>query len=118
MEELVKQKSNGRVYNLKLKQCPNSIFIYPVTEEEGISLTKCLKGKPTADDDDILEDLVTQCVQLIKGPLAHTYNLSLNSGVFPDIRKTAKMKPLYKKGDKYDMKNYRPISIIPVFAKI
>jgi len=28
------------------------------------------------------------------------------------------VKPLYKKGDKYDMQNYRPISIIPVFAKL
>ena len=28
------------------------------------------------------------------------------------------MIPLYKKGDKYDMKNYRPISIIPVFTKL
>jgi hypothetical protein len=44
--------------------------------------------------------------------------LSLNSGVFPDVWKTAKVKPLYKKGEKYDMRNYRPISIIPVFAKL
>ena len=92
MEELVKQKSNGRVYNLKIKQCPNSIFIYPVTEEEVISLTKGLKGKPTAGDDDIPESLVKQCMQLIKGPLAHIYNLSLNSGVFPDTWKTTKVK--------------------------
>jgi len=33
VEELVKQKSYGSVYNLKIKQCPNSIFLYPVTEE-------------------------------------------------------------------------------------
>ena len=58
MEELVEQKNNGSVYNLKIKQCPNSIFIYPVTEEEMISLTKSLKGKPTAGDDDIPENLV------------------------------------------------------------
>jgi len=57
-------------------------------------------------------------MQLIKGSLAHIYNLSLNSGVFPDIWKTAKVKPLYKKGDKYDMKNYRPISIINIFTKL
>ena len=118
MEELVKQKSNGNVYNLKIKQCPNSIFIYPVTEEEVISLTKSLKGKPTAGDDDIPETLVKQYMQLIKGPLAHIYNLSLNSGFFPDIWKTTKVKPLYKKGDKYDMKNYRPISIINIFTKL
>ena len=101
---MVKQKSNGSVYNLKIKQCPNSVFIYPVTEEM-ISLTKSLKGKPTAGDDDIPENLVKQCVQLIKGPLAHIYNLSLNWGVFPDVWNTAKLKPLYKKGDKYDMQN-------------
>jgi len=117
VEELVKQKSNGSVYNLKIKQCPNSIFIYPVTEEV-ISLTKSLKGKPTAGDDDIPENLLQQCMQLIKGPLARIYNLSLNSGVFPDIWKTTKVKPLYKKGYKYEMKNYRPVSIIPVFTKL
>jgi hypothetical protein len=77
-----------------------------------------LKGKPTAGCDDIPERLVKQCIQLIKGPLAHIYNVSLNSGVFPDEWKTAKVKPLYKKGDRYDMQNYRPVSIISVFAKL
>ena len=82
VEELVKQKSIGSVYNLKIKQCRNSIFIYPVTEEV-TSLTKSLTGKPTAgDDDDIPENLVKQRLQLIKGLLAHIYNLSLNSDVF------------------------------------
>jgi hypothetical protein len=103
VEELVKQKSNGSVYNLKIKHCPNSMFVYSVTEEEVISLAKNFKGKTTAGDDDIPEYLVKQCIQLIKGPLAHIYNLSLNSGVFPDAWKTAKVKPLYKKGNKYDM---------------
>jgi len=33
--------------------------------------------------------------------LAHIYHLSLNLGVLPDMRKTAKVKHLCKKGDKY-----------------
>jgi hypothetical protein len=116
VEELVKHKSNGSGYNLMINYCPNSIFIYPVTEEV-ISLTKSLKGNPTAGDDDILESLFKQCVHLIKGSLAHIYNSSLNTGIFPDVCKTAKVKPLYKRGDKYDMRNHRPVSTIPVFAK-
>ena len=119
VEELVKQNNNrGSDNNLEIKHCPNSLFIYPVTEEEVISVTKRLKGKPTAGYDDIPESVVKQCVQLIKGPSAHIYNVLLNSGVFPDEWKTAKVKPLYKKGDKYDMLNYRPIAVTPVFAKL
>jgi hypothetical protein len=110
VEELEKQNSNTRSDNkLEMKHCPNSISIYPVTEEEVISLTKSLKGKPTAGFDDIPEGAVKQCIQLIKGPLAQIYNGSLNSVVFPDEWKTAKVKPLYKKGDGYDMLNFRPI---------
>jgi hypothetical protein len=118
VKELIKQKNNESIYDLEIKHCPNSIFISPVTEEEVISLTKSLKRKPTSGDDDIPENLVKQCIHLIKGHLTRIYNLSLTSGVFSVLRKTAKVKPLHKKGDKYDMNNYRPISIIPVFAKI
>jgi len=50
--------------------------------------------------------------------MAHIYNVSLNSGVFPDKWKTATVTPLYKKGDRYDMQNYRSILIISVFAKL
>jgi hypothetical protein len=83
VKELIKQKNSESVYDLEIKHCPNSIFIYPVTEEEVISLTKSLKGKPTSGDDYIPENLVKQCIHLIKWPLTHIYNLSLTSGVFP-----------------------------------
>jgi hypothetical protein len=97
VEELVKENINRRSYtNLhqEIKHCPNSIFIPPLTEEV-VSLAKSLKGKHTAGYDDIPESLVKQCIQLIKGPLTHIYNVSLNSGVFPNEWKIAKVKPLY-----------------------
>ena len=106
VKELIKQKNNEGVYDLEIKHCPNSIFIYPVTEEEVISLTKSLKWKPISGDNNIRENLVKQCIHLIKEPLTHIYNLSLISGVFSVSWKTAKGRPLHKKGGKYDMNNY------------
>jgi hypothetical protein len=42
----------------------------------------------------------------------------LNSGVFPDEWKIPRVKPLYKKGDRYDIQNYKPMSVLSVFSKI
>ena len=68
-----------------------------VSEDEVLNLCKNLKGKATAGYDDIPENLVKYCIHLIKKPLAHIYNISLNSGVFPDEWKVVKVKPLFKK---------------------
>jgi hypothetical protein len=42
----------------------------------------------------------------------------LHAGIFPDRLKIAVVKPLHKKGDKYNMTNYRPISLLPIFSKV
>ena len=65
--------------------------MYTRWEEEVKSLTKALKGKYSVGYDDIPECIVKQCIQLVKKPLTHIYNVSLNSGVFPHESKIAKM---------------------------
>jgi len=43
---------------------------------------------------------------------------SISSGTFPDHLKYAVVKPLFKKGDKTKLLNYRPISILSSFSKV
>ena len=44
---------------------------------------------------------------------------SIDTGIFPDEWENARITPLFKKeGSRSDPSNYRPISIIPVVAKI
>jgi hypothetical protein len=62
--------------------------------------------------------VVKKCTEMVKLPLAHIYDASLEAGVFPERFKIAKVKPLHKKGDKRDMENYRPISLLCTFSKI
>ena len=38
-------------------------------------------------------------------------------GCYPDKLKIARVRPLYKKGDKQGIENYRPISILPSVSK-
>ena len=39
-------------------------------------------------------------------------------GFFPQIFKTAKVVPIFKAGDKYLVRNYRPISLLSCFSKV
>ena len=51
-------------------------------------------------------------------PLHHIFNLSLSSGEFPQDVKLAEVIPLFKKGLKDKMENYRPISLLITILKI
>ena len=42
----------------------------------------------------------------------------LNTGIFPDELKIAKVVPIFKKDDPTLLKNYRPISLLPTIAKV
>jgi len=54
----------------------------------------------------------------MSSPLTHICNKSLSSGIFPDHLKYAVVKPLFKKGDKSNTSNYRPISILISPSKV
>ena len=65
------------------------------------------------------------CIRLLKlaapiicHPLAYICNLSLFTSKFPSRWKVAKVTPIYKDGDKSDVNNYRPISVLPILSKI
>jgi hypothetical protein len=49
-----------------------------------------------------------------KKPLNLIFNESINQGVFPDLLKVAKIRPVYKKGNKQEVSNYRPISVLSI----
>ena len=51
-------------------------------------------------------------------PLSNIINLSFNKGIFPNLLKIANVIPIYKKDDKLDYNNYRPISLLSNISKI
>ena len=54
----------------------------------------------------------------ISFPLLLLFRRSLDEGVYPSIWKMSCVSPIHKSGDKSDVKNYRPISILSHLAKL
>jgi hypothetical protein len=95
--KLVKQHNVSRAPQ-EINSCNETMFIYPVTEIEIIEVVKNFKGKYLAGIDGIPDFVVKKCIEVVKRPLAHIYNASLEEGIFPERFKTAKVTPFYKKG--------------------
>ena len=54
----------------------------------------------------------------LAGLLSTIFNRCIECGMFPDSFKMAKVMPLFKSGSAKDIKNYRPISLLPNISKI
>jgi hypothetical protein len=76
-----------------------------------------LKPKKSSNYDEITSKILKTFASF-SHPLSYINNHSLHTGIFPDSLQIAVVKPLYMKGDKTSIKNYRPISLLPVFSKV
>ena len=68
--------------------------------------------------DGILARFVRDNASIIVCRLSHVINLSLVHGIVPDDLKSARVVPLFKKNDKTEVGNYRPVSILSIISKV
>jgi hypothetical protein len=94
----------------------NSMFLSPSTAGELSLIINSLKN--TRDLIDIPSLVLKLGSNYLSNIISDLYNLSLQEGNYPDILKIAKIVPIFKKGDKTRLENYRPISILPIVDKI
>ncbi|XP_065678239.1 uncharacterized protein LOC136093202 [Hydra vulgaris] len=77
-----------------------------------------LKSKKSEGFDKISVDIVKSVFDIIKPSLFHVFDLSFKTGIVPDKLKIARITPIFKSGDKSNILNYRPISILPCSSKL
>ena len=56
--------------------------------------------------------------EVIAGSLSHVFNLSIQTRIFPDDFKIARVTSIFKYGEADDIGNYRPISILESVARV
>lgn len=97
---------NGNIQNISHREYLNnpsdcSVYFYPVTGEEIQHYLKSLKST-AAGYDEIPPEILRLTAQYISVPLTHIINLCFRQGYFPKKMKIAKVKPIFKVGEKED----------------
>lgn len=96
----------------------SSMFLSPIMKEDIETVLKSLKVGKSPGIDKIGTFLLGRIFGSIIDVLLYIFNLSFESGVFPQKMKEAIVIPVYKKDSKMFPQNYRPVSLVIIFAKI
>ena len=100
------------------KQIPCSMVCETVTRSEIINIIHAFKDSKSPGPDNIGPKLLKSTLSDVIDPLVYICNLSFSTGCVPDSFKIAKVIPVFKKGEKTNPSNYRPISLLSIFHKL
>ena len=89
-----------------------------ISEVTVISIIDNMEAKTSVDSSGINMKMIKFLRYELAKPLAHLFNLSLNSGIFPSKLKISRTVPIFKSGDNTCCDNYRPISLLSSISKI
>lgn len=90
----------------------------PTTPSEIIKLVSGFSNSKSMDHYWLSNYIIKQTIHTISEPLSFIINQCLATGYFSPLLKISKVIPIFKKGDKAQFQNYRPVSIVPIFSKI
>ena len=89
-----------------------------ISNDEISSLIRNINPNKATGSDGISGQMLLICDDSVTLPLKIIFSNILLSSTYPDIWKLANVIPIFKKGDKQLIKNYRPISLLPICGKL
>ena len=88
------------------------------SETDILTLIRNLNPNKAAGSDGISGQMLLLCDKSVVLPLEIIFKNILQSSIYPEMWKLANVTPIFKKEDKQLVKNYRPISLLPICGKI
>ena len=97
----------------------NKTFTFQNVSTDKVALIiEKLNSKKASKSDDIPTKVIEEFGTFFAEFLSKNFNSCLETGSFPEDLKCAEVVPIYKKNDKKDKSNYRPISLLSNISKV
>lgn len=91
---------------------------FTIDENSLLKHVNQLDSSPSTGPDGVPNLIVKNCYAHLEQPLLFIFNLSLSVGVFPNAWKSCFIVPVFKKGKKDQVANYRPIAKLSAIPKL
>ena len=118
LSDSLDQNSNSSYEGFLTDSISSTFTFRPISRETVTKTIDNLPSKNSRAADGISSKFLKSIRDELAQPLTFIVNQTLESGIFPDKLKVARVRALFKKGDKSDVNNYRPISILPTLSKV
>ena len=102
--------------NINMENDPNINTYF--NESDIYNLARKLNANKAAGPDKIHRKILKICAKGLAKPLSIIYNRCFHEGKIPKLWKVGSVVPVFKKGDKSCVENYRPISLTCLPMKI
>ena len=90
----------------------------PVSHNDIENLVWKMRSKRSCGIDPLSNKVLKLTIPFFSKPFCRVINSSMKLGYFPSCWKVSKVAALHKSGDKCDVGNYRPISMLSVLSKV
>ena len=120
-EEILKERKyeGNRSFAEYLHNPPDHTFaVYECDKTEIENIIQTLNPRKATGPNSIPTDILHLLKTEISYPLSIIFNILLRTGTHPELLKTAKVIPIFKKGSQLSTNNYRPISLLSNLNKI
>lgn len=96
----------------------NNFYLSPVNKKEFFEIVQKVTKKRSFGFDEVPCHIIKFVAVFLAEPLIFIINESFHEGIFPERLKKTVICPIYKKGNRNSVENYRPIALLSVFSKI
>ena len=117
-EHFHRQFSQSSNYNIDIDFRNDAFSNFKIDYKQLRKVLSKINPHKSRGPDNLSGFIIKNCAVSIAYPLSLLFNLSFNTGQIPDEWKLANVVPVFKKGDKSDIQNYRPISLTCIVSKI
>ena len=112
------QFSEASEYDINITFDTDSTFDIDFNVARVRDVISKLDSNKAQGPDNIHGLILKKCAYVLTKPLSLIYTVIYNTGILPEEWKLSNVVPVFKKGDKKDVENYRPISLTCIAAKV